>query len=136
MHPQVKTAPKPTAPSAATKRRILYVDDMRELREVAKLALDWAGHTVDVASGGQEAFDRVQADPGRYDIIISDHHMGEMTGLELVIKLREINYPGMIAIVSSELNEDVEKDYRSFGVEEILYKPVDLSALRDLVLRS
>jgi CheY-like chemotaxis protein len=75
----------------------------------------------------------VMADPTAYDIVISDHHMGIMNGLELVMKLREIKYPGRIAIVSSELNEDVEEEYRNHGVNRILYKPVSLSDLRSLV---
>jgi hypothetical protein len=52
--------------------------------------------------------------------------MTGMNGLELVMKLREINFPGMIAIVSSELNSDVEDEYRQLGIEKILNKPVEL----------
>jgi CheY-like chemotaxis protein len=115
-------------------KRVLYVDDMRELREVASLALIRCGHKVDSAPDGRDALEMVTADLGFYDIIISDHHMGGMNGLELVMKLREIKYPGKIAVVSSELNEDVEEEYRNLGVERILYKPVALSDLRALVL--
>jgi CheY-like chemotaxis protein len=117
-------------------RRVLYVDDMRELRDVARLALSRCGHTVACAPDGSDALEMVLADPNAYDIVISDHHMAEMNGLELVAKLREVKFPGMIAIVSSELNEDVEEDYRSLGVERILYKPVSLTDLRALVLES
>jgi two-component system chemotaxis response regulator CheY len=115
-------------------KRVLYVDDMRELREVATLALTRCGHKVDSAPDGRDALEMIVADPTAYDIVISDHHMGGMNGLELVIKLREIKYPGKIAIVSSELNDDVEEEYRSHGVGRILYKPVALSELRSLVL--
>jgi CheY-like chemotaxis protein len=115
-------------------KRVLYVDDMRELREVASLALSRCGHKVDSAPDGRDALEMVTADLRAYDIVISDHHMGGMNGLELVMKLREIKYPGKIAIVSSELNEDVEEEYRNHGVERILYKPVALSDLRALVL--
>jgi CheY-like chemotaxis protein len=115
-------------------KRVLYVDDMRELREVASLALSRCGHKVDSAPDGRDALEMVMADPTFYDIVISDHHMGGMNGLELVMKLREIKYPGKIAIVSSELNEDVEEEYRHHGVERILYKPVALSDLRALVV--
>ena len=45
-------------------------------------------------------------------------------------------YSGTIAIVSSELNEDVAQDYRKLGIQKILYKPVSLSDLRSLVLDS
>jgi CheY-like chemotaxis protein len=122
--------------SARKTRRVLYVDDMRELREVARLALSRCGHKVNCAPDGQDAFDMISADPGAYDIVISDHHMTRMNGLELVMKLREIKYPGAIAIVSSELNEDVAEDYRRLGIQNILYKPVSLSDLRALVLES
>lgn len=129
--------PSPTIEKsgAATRtRRILYVDDMRELREVARLALSIAGHHVDCVADGADAFDRIASNPGAYDIVITDHHMAELNGIGLVIKLREIAYPGRIAIVSSELNREVADEYRQLGVNRILYKPVGLSDLRALVL--
>jgi two-component system, chemotaxis family, chemotaxis protein CheY len=122
--------------AAKKTRTVLYVDDMRELREVARLALTRAGHKVDCAPDGSDAFAMVKANPAAYDIVISDHHMTGMNGLELVMKLREIQFPGMIAIVSSELNSDVEDEYRQLGIERILNKPVELAHLRALVLEA
>lgn len=115
-------------------KRVLYVDDMRELREVARLALSRVGHKVECVSDGALALELIRANPAVFDVVITDHHMETMNGLELVMRLREIRYPGRIAVVSSELNHDVEDDYRSLGVDRILYKPVELSALRALVL--
>jgi CheY-like chemotaxis protein len=106
---------------------------MRELREVAQLALSSSGHHVDCVADGAEAFDRIASDVGAYDIVITDHHMAGLNGIGLVIKLREIGYPGRIAIVSSELNRELAEDYRQLGVTRILYKPVELSDLRALV---
>jgi two-component system, chemotaxis family, chemotaxis protein CheY len=117
-------------------RRVLYVDDMRELRDVARLALSKSGHKIECAPDGVDAFEMIKANHGAYDIVISDHHMATMNGLELATKLRELKYPGMIAIVSSELSELVADEYRSIGVERILYKPVALADLRSLVLES
>ena len=117
-------------------KRVLYVDDMKELREVARLALTRVGHKVDTAPDGVDALEMVVRDPAAYDMVITDHHMGGMNGLELVMKLREVNYPGVIAVVSSELNTDVEHEYRALGVERILNKPVELAQLRALVLES
>ena len=94
------------------------------------------GNPIVRAVDGRDALDMITADPGAYDIVISDHHMTVMNGLELVMKLREIKYKGMIAIVSSELNEDVADDYRKLGINHILFKPVSLSDLRALVLES
>jgi len=127
----------PTAEKSATEkktRRVLYVDDMRELREVARLALSRSGHQVECVPDGKDAFELLSAHPEAYDIVISDHHMAGMNGLELVIKLREIKYPGRIAIVSSEMGADIAEEYRRLDVGRILYKPVELSELRALVV--
>jgi CheY-like chemotaxis protein len=115
-------------------RSVLYVDDMRELREVAQLALTSVGHRVECVADGAEAFDRIASHSGAYDIVISDHHMAGLNGIGLVLKLREIGYTGRIAIVSSELNREVADEYHQLGVARILYKPVELSDLRSLVL--
>jgi CheY-like chemotaxis protein len=115
-------------------KRVLYVDDMRELREVAHLALTSVGHHVECVADGADAFDMIMTHSGAYDIVISDHHMAGLNGIGLVIKLREIGYPGKIAIVSSELNREVAEEYHELGVKRILYKPVELSDLRALVL--
>jgi two-component system chemotaxis response regulator CheY len=122
--------------SAVKTKHVLYVDDMRELREVARLALTRSGHKVAVAPDGSDAFELIKADPEAFDIVITDHHMAAMNGLELVIRLREIRFPGMIAVVSSELSSDTEVEYRKLGVDNILYKPVAISDLRSLVLES
>ena len=115
-------------------KRVLYVDDMRELREVARLALSRVGHKVECVPDGKDALALIHANPGAFDMVITDHHMETMNGLELVMRLREIHFQGRIAVVSSELNEDVEDEYRNLGIGQILYKPVSLSALRSLVL--
>ena len=135
MHYPTSMAPSVTEKNAAAKKtkRVLYVDDMRELREVARLALTRSGHQVDCAPDGREALEIVRANPDAFDIVITDHHMAVMNGIELVMKLRELNFQGKIVVVSSELNLDVEADYRRLGVERILYKPVELSELRSLV---
>jgi CheY-like chemotaxis protein len=123
----------PTLASALKTKRVLYVDDMKELREVARMALTRVGHKVDCAPDGLDAFKMVSANPLAYDVVVSDHHMAGMNGLELVIRLREINYPGVIAIVSSELNLDVELEYRRLGVDKIMQKPVEIATLRSMV---
>ena len=120
--------------AAKRTKRVLYVDDMRELREVARLALSRSGHRVECAPDGKDALELVRANPGVFDIVITDHHMAVMNGIELVMKLRELNFAGKIVVVSSELNLEGEMDYRRLGIDRILYKPVELSELRALVL--
>src|SRR4051812_7432193 len=134
MVPSATPAALSSAASAQPKRylRILYADDMIELREVARLSLSRDGHGIECVADGMLALARVTADPG-FDLVITDHHMPNMNGLELVHRLREQAFAGKIMVFSSELSAAVAADYERLSVDRILYKPVYPSALRRIL---
>ena len=127
-------APPPSAAPASAKRflRILYADDMPDLRDVMRISLSREGHGIECVEDGLFALSRVTADPG-FDLVITDHHMPNLNGLELVMRLREQVYPGKIMVFSSELSEGVAAEYQRLKVDRILYKPVYPSALRQVL---
>ncbi len=125
-----------TAPAGALRQlRIIYADDVPELRDVLKLALTRDGHTIECLANGRMAFERVQQRPNDFDLVITDHHMPQMNGLEFVKQLRAIAFPGRILVFSSELSLTVHQAYEKLGVDRILQKPVLPSELR-AILRS
>src|SRR4051794_39441053 len=83
--------------------RVLYADDVRELREIMRLSLSRDGHGIECVEDGAQALQRVMADPG-FDLVITDHHMPFMNGPELVQNLRGLSYNGKIMVFSSELS--------------------------------
>ena len=113
--------------------RILYAEDVRELREVARMALTLDGHQVECEADGQLALNRITADPSAFDLILTDHHMPNMNGLELVQHLRELQYPGKIIVFSSELKPPVAEAYFALGVGHVLPKPIFPSELRKVL---
>ena len=120
--------------NAAPKKslRVLYADDMRELRQLLEVVLGRDGHKVESVHDGNLALDLLRPDPTAYDVVITDHHMPTVSGLELVAKLRAMNYTGRIVVFSSELSEEVDAMYRHYKVDFILPKPVFPSELRAL----
>ncbi len=112
--------------------RVLYADDMRELRQLLEVVLGRDGHKVESVPDGNLALDLLRPDPTAYDVVITDHHMPTVSGLELVAKLRAMNYQGRIIVFSSELSEEVDAMYRHYRVDFILPKPVFPSELRAL----
>ena len=124
----------PVASNPPTKKslRVLYADDMRELRQVLEVVLGRDGHKVESVADGNLALDLLQANPAAYDVVITDHHMPTVSGLELVARLREMNYTGRIIVFSSELSEAVDASYRKYKVDFLLPKPVFPSDLRAL----
>jgi FOG: CheY-like receiver len=113
--------------------RILYADDMRELREVARIALSREGHLIECVGDGQQALERITADPNAYDLVITDHHMPHVNGIELVTRMRELPYHGKVLIFCSELSPGVNETYQKLKVDRILYKPVFPSELRQVL---
>ena len=121
-------------PAAKPKKslRVLYADDMRELRQLLQVVLGRDGHKVESVSDGNLALELILPDPTAYDVVITDHHMATMSGLELVARLRALDYAGKIIVFSSELSEKVDASYRAYKVDFILPKPVFPSELRAL----
>lgn len=130
MSTPVTTQPANVAPRKSL--RVLYADDMRELRQLLEVVLGRDGHKVDSVHDGHLAVELLQSNPGAYDVVITDHHMPTVSGLELVARLRAMNFKGKIIVFSSELSEDVDQGYRSHKVDFILPKPVFPSELRAL----
>jgi two-component system chemotaxis response regulator CheY len=129
------TSARPPAAVPLRRRilRILYADDLPELRDVARISFGREGHEVECFADGALAFTRILADSA-FDLVITDHHMPNMNGLEFVRKLREIGFPGKVMVFSSELSEIVARHYREQKVDRILYKPVFPSVLRKTLI--
>lgn len=128
--PVTTLAPAPiAAPDAKRLLRILYADDLPELRDVARISFSREGHGIECLPDGRQALDRIRADAG-FDLVITDHHMPHMNGLALVRALREMEYPGKIVVFSSELDPRVTAAYKALHVDRILFKPIFPSVLR------
>ena len=113
--------------------RVLYADDMLQLRELIVIVLGRDGHTVDTVPNGEQALEKLFANPAAYDLVITDHHMPGMNGLELVSKIRTKTYQGKIIVFSSELSDTVDTAYRRLKVDHILPKPIFPAQLRAVV---
>jgi two-component system, chemotaxis family, chemotaxis protein CheY len=138
--PPRSNAPSPTSPpapaSAAPARRplrVLYADDMKELRDLLKIVLGKEGHVVDTVSDGTLAHELLAADPHAYDLLITDHHMVDMNGLELVQRVRQMAFAGKILVFSSELSQEVTAAYHRLAVDQVIHKPIFPAALRQLI---
>jgi CheY-like chemotaxis protein len=126
------STPVASNPTKKKSLRVLYADDLRELRQLLEVVLGREGHKVDSVSDGHLALKLISANPSAFDVVITDHHMPTVSGLELVARLREMNYTGRIIVFSSELSEAVDASYRKHKVDFILPKPVFPSDLRAL----
>ena len=66
--------------------RVLVVEDDEFLREINQQILVSAGYDVEVAEDGSMAWDRLQLQG--YDLLVTDNQMPNVSGMELVQKIR------------------------------------------------
>lgn len=124
------------SPAAAPKARplhILYADDLRQLREFMGIMLGREGHQVETADDGASALERLVPECNVFDLLITDHHMPRLNGLDLVRAVRNLPFAGKIIVFSSELSEAVHDQYRELGVDLILPKPIFPVTFRQLL---
>jgi signal transduction histidine kinase len=92
--------PPPLAPKQC---RVLVVDDDQLVLTGTAALIEDLGHTAIEAHSGAEALSALAADT-RVDIVITDHAMPNMTGLQLVQIIQE-RYPGLPIILATGFAE-------------------------------
>lgn len=112
---------------------ILTVDDELPVNFSIRTALGGPARALVAASDGEDALAQIQASEQPFDIIIIDHKMPRVNGLELVRRLREARFAGKIIVLSAHLCHDLRRSYEGLRVDVILSKPFDLRELRDAV---
>lgn len=122
-------------PSPSPRRRssILVVDDSASVRRRVRVALEGAGYAVLEAPDGPAAL--ALLDANRPAMVLTDLNMGDMSGIELVAKIRARHPKDALPVVvfSSQVGEDVKSQGRAAGANGWLAKPVDGSRVCHVV---
>lgn len=107
-------------------KRILVVDDERQITRMLRASLQGSGYEVTVAGNGAEGYNCFQAD--RPDLIITDLAMPEMTGLDLTRAVRRLAQTPIIVL--SVRDTDIMKvTALDDGADDYLTKPFSMPEL-------
>ncbi len=110
--------------------KILIVDDEPAIVQLAQLYLSREGYKLETATDGKQAVDRAIKDMP--DVILLDIMLPVMDGLEVCKKLRAIDHPAAIMMVTAR-DEDIDKIIGlELGADDYLTKPFNP---RELVAR-
>ena len=127
--------------STATQRlagfKVLAVDDSPINRMVVERALKAEGAHVTLAANGQEALDRLRAQPAQFDVVLMDIQMPVMDGLTATRAIRtELGLTSLpvIALSAGVLAEEQQQALDA-GVNDFLAKPMNLEQMTDMLLR-
>lgn len=110
-------------------KQILIVDDSESIREVLAYSLENAGYQVLVARDGMDALKYF--DGRTIDLLLTDYHMPNLNGLELVVKVRQTESYKYIPILVLTTENQIEmiREARDSGATGWLLKPFNTEKL-------
>ena len=104
--------------------RILFVDDEEGVVDIGKQIFEGLGYHVVTRTSSIEALEAFRAQPDRFDIVITDQTMPNMTGAELAQELLYIR-PDIPVILCTGYSHTISEDEaKTNGIREYLMKPI------------
>ena len=126
--PQIRsdldTRPGHRSESPGGNETILLVEDERFVLDMTTEMLRDLGYTVVPRICSVEAFQAFSASPQRFDLVITDHTMPHMSGLELARKIRELRPEQPVVLCSGFSPGLTESKCMTLGIRALLNKPV------------
>ena len=109
--------------------RILFIDDEQALVDIGKQMLEHLGYEVITRTSSIEALELFKAEPDRFDMVITDMTMPNMTGDKLAKAMMKIR-PDIPIILCTGFSERItEESVRQIGIRKLAMKPL---VMRDL----
>ncbi len=102
---------------------ILLVDDEQAILEIYTELLSSLGYFVESTTQPKQAIRFIQEYPQRYDLVITDHTMPEMSGFSLSKQIHEIAPDLPIVLFSGTGNLPENVDLEKIGIRTFLAKP-------------
>ena len=111
--------------------RILVVDDDIAVRQLSTEVLIHSGYDVDAAQDGAVAWDALQLNS--YDLLVTDHNMPKVTGVELVKKVRSARMALPVILASGAMPTEELNQHPWLQLAATLLKPFTGDELLDTV---
>jgi CheY-like chemotaxis protein len=113
--------------------RILLTEDDDSVRAFVSRALELDGHKVETACDGVEAMERLTAQDGRYDLLVSDVKMPLMDGIALAHQAAD-QWPGLPILLMTGFADQRERAADlSRVIRDVVTKPFTLQQIREAV---
>ena len=111
-----------------TKRKILWVDDDADTREMLTILLGLEGYEVSATGSIAEGVDLAKAH--NFDLILLDWVLNDGTGVELCAAIRSIGVTAPVLFYSGrDITDELLDAARGAGAQGFLTKPVDVDTL-------
>ncbi|NVM22391.1 MAG: response regulator [Desulfobacterales bacterium] len=123
------------APIPKGNGRILFVDDKQDVVDMGKRMLEGLGYEVVATTSSVEAEEAFCTNPARFDLVITDQTMPNMTGTDLAQELIRIR-PNIPIILCTGYSEQITPDTaKTVGIREFVMKPFVMREMATAIKR-
>jgi CheY-like chemotaxis protein len=131
--PYIESKPEPeieiTVEIPRGKERILFVEDEKALVDAIQPMIERLGYKVTARTSSIEALEAFRANPDRFDLVITDFTMPNMTGMELAKEFLELRSDILIILCTGYSEHINEYKAKASGIRAFLTKPVFLGEI-------
>lgn len=112
-------------------KKVLIVDDELEFVNDFARGLEMFGYKVYKAGDGESALNVFKKN--RPDIVLCDYRLPDIDGDKILEKLKASEPKIKFVMVTAYYDEAVEKRLRSLGADEVVFKPIVLTEMEELL---
>ncbi len=117
------------------KRRILFVDDEEALVEIGKQMLERLGYEVVAEKDSVRALKHFQRDPTKFDLVITDQTMPNMSGIELAKRMMSIKKDIPVILCTGFSEVISSESAKAMGIREFVMKPIIKKEMAEVIRR-
>ena len=125
--------PVTVAPSRGRGQHVLYLDDEEALVLLVTRMLERQDYQVSGYTQAEAALAAVRADPGRFDLVVTDYNMPGMSGIDVAEELARIRPDLQVVITSGYISDELRQQAERVGVRHLIYKPNTVEELCEAV---
>jgi PAS domain S-box-containing protein len=115
---------------------VMIVDDERPLVALAEETLAELGYEPVGFDSSLAALRAFRAEPKRFDLVLTDETMPDLTGTELAREIRQLRPEISIILMSGYSSAQLSERARAAGVIDVLHKPLVRRAIAEPVARA
>ncbi len=110
---------------------ILVVEDHPINQQLVLDYLHDEDHAMEITDRANEALERLHLI--EYDLLLTDHHLPDISGLELIARLRGQGLKLPVVVMTADVSTAVRRDLEKLGVEALLTKPFSRQQLHTAI---
>jgi DNA-binding NtrC family response regulator len=113
-------------------KRVLIIDDHKNMRQMARLALEASGYEVGEAESGMETFALLWHDD-TWDAILLDQKLPGLVGTDILTRLKVMAPAARVIMVTAFASVELAAQAMKLGAADFIRKPMTPELLRSAV---